>query len=68
MRRFVMMVTALAASLRGCASGVPWQAKVFAALAVGLAVSSVVFAAGMYVCGGGMLLLACFFAVDRLGL
>ena len=61
-RRFVMMVTALAASL-------PWEARAFAVLTAGLAVSVVVsVAAGMYVCGGGILVLACFVAVDRLNL
>lgn len=68
MRQFVMMVTALAASLRRRLSGIPWEARVFAALlAVGLAASSV-SVVGMYACGGGMLVLACFVVVDRLGL
>lgn len=61
MRRFVMMVTALAASL-------PWEARVFAVLAAGLAASAAVSVAGMYVCGGGMLVLACFMVIDRLDL
>ncbi len=61
LRRFVMMVTALAASL-------PWEARVFAVLAAGLAVSAAVSVTGLYVCGGGMLVLACFVAIDRLDL
>ncbi len=68
MRQFVMMVTALAASLRRRLAGIPWEVRVFAALAVGLAISSSVSPLGVYVCGGGMLVLACFVAVDRLGL
>lgn len=61
MRRFVMMVTALAASL-------PWEARAFAALSAGLAVSAAVSVTGMYACGGGMLVLACFVAIGWLDL
>jgi len=56
-----MMVTALAAAL-------PWEARVFAALTVGFAASAVFYTAGMTVCGGGILALACFVAVDKLDL
>lgn len=65
MRRFVMMVTALAASLRRYT---PWEARAFVVLAVGLAVSAAVSDVGMYVCGGCMLVLASFIAIDRLDL
>ncbi len=62
MRRFVMMVTALAAAL-------PREARAFAGLAAGFAASAAVSsAAGMHICGGGMLVLACFMAIDRLDL
>lgn len=62
MRRFVMMVTALAASL-------PREVRAFVPLAAGFAVSAAVSAAaGMYIFGGAMLALACFVVVDRLDL
>lgn len=62
MRRFVMMVTALAASL-------PWEVRTFVILAAGFAVAAAASGAtGMYICGGGMLVLACFVVIDRLDL
>jgi len=61
MRRLVMMVTGLAASL-------PWEARALAALTAGLVVSVAVSNIGMYVFGGCLLVLACFVAIDRLDL
>ena len=61
MKRFVMMVTALVASI-------PWEARLFAVLAFGFAVSAIVSVVGMYAFGVNILVLACFVVIDRLDL
>jgi len=61
MRRFVMMMTALASSL-------PWEVGVFTALSIALAVSAAISATAAYACAGGMLVLVCFVVIDRLDL